>query len=159
MKQQTAILIDPFALEDIGGAGAMYACDFDKVVTEIPMPGSLDEIYAALSHELHPVRIIEAVHCGTSHDVLYVDEEGLWNHADRWFLFKGCHAPLAGRGLIMGTTKSGGDTTPDITLKEARERVLVGHLNVRASEDGVRVLDQHFARKYADGWLGDHVAA
>lgn len=56
-------------------------------------------------------------------DCLYVNEEGLFNEQNNWFLFDGAHQPFAGDGLIVGTDNNGCTVAPKITIDEVKSKV------------------------------------
>ena len=110
-KTLTAILIDPFACE----------------VKEIQLPDAHDAsilkaYYAALSHETHPVTYFDAARAGLlrGRDVIFVDDEGLLQPRQRYFLHVGYHMPLAGKGLIVGATRSGDAKSAETKLSEVQ---------------------------------------
>lgn len=146
-----ALLIDPFCMEDLGGILAVNPAD---AVREIEIEGGLASIYQALSHELHPVDCIDAVYLNEASDCVYVDDNGLFANAGRFFLWKGYPQPLAGRGLIVGTDDEGNTVAPRMTLDEARAHILLGYSNAEldAATGYVRALPQHFARHHMEGF-------
>lgn len=60
-----------------------------------------------------------------NNDAVYVDEVGLLRDMSeqRFFYFEGCRNPLAGRGLILGTTNDGYSKDPVTSLEEVCKKV------------------------------------
>lgn len=63
---------------------------------------------------------------GLTGDVVYVDDEGLLRPDRAWFWISGYYAPLAGRGLVVGTTSGGNSRPPRHSLDEIRAAVEFG---------------------------------
>jgi hypothetical protein len=107
----TAILIDPFA------------CDVTQI--ELPNDGDLSHYYAALSHPSMPVSIFEANrgHWLKGRDVIFIDEEGSFKDAQRYFVQIGFRAPLAGKGLIVGADARGNSISAQTPLALAKRCV------------------------------------
>ena len=57
------------------------------------------------------------------HDVIYLDDEGLYRENQRYFLLQGYNQPLAGRGLVVGIDEEGGDDIPEASLDDLRSRI------------------------------------
>jgi hypothetical protein len=98
-----------------------------KTVTVVEHNGDYREIHKLLSDEesgLHVdtftcVRINER-------DAIFVDDNGLYQNDDNpqfFFLWRGYHQPLAGRGLILGADKDGETIGAGIPLQDACEHV------------------------------------
>jgi hypothetical protein len=105
-----AFLIDPFMMN----------------VTEVERPSggrgdaSLKETYGFLECDC-----ITAVYPeGTEGDVIYVDDNGL-DVAGQAFFFCDLfpYQPLAGKGLWVGSTRSGNDANPKMTLDYVRDHI------------------------------------
>ncbi|BCQ27194.1 hypothetical protein NK8_53830 (plasmid) [Caballeronia sp. NK8] len=105
-----AYLIDPFAgtitevVRPSGGRG----------------PESLKELYKLLDCDC-----IDAVRPEQSQDdAIYVDDLGLDRHEQAFFfcdLFP--YQQLAGKGLWVGSTRSGNDASPKMTLDHVRQHI------------------------------------
>jgi hypothetical protein len=54
---------------------------------------------------------------------LRVNEEGLLDHPQHFFMFEGGHQPLAGNGVILSSTDDGDEAPFTLPLDWARERV------------------------------------
>ena len=89
-----------------------------KEVKEVEMGRDYKEIYTQLGCELFTAGayLDEA-------DVIYVDDEGLINGTDDFFIFEGAHQPFAGNGLIMGTDDEGESTDCKVDINEVKSKV------------------------------------
>lgn len=87
---------------------------FDQSVTEVVISGNnLKEIYTILD-----VTCIDAARLENG-DVIYVDDEGLLKSPSHFFHLPGItNEPLAGRGLLVGSTPDGSDGPPRYALDE-----------------------------------------
>jgi hypothetical protein len=88
-----------------------------RTVTEAEHDGGLEVIYKLLHCER-----IEATAPNKLHlhgDFLYVDEEGLLGDLSKqaFFYIEGQYQPLAGYGMVLGTTKYG-DNAPALSTVE-----------------------------------------
>ena len=70
--------------------------------------GSIEAVYAGLD---------DAHHC-------YVNEEGLFGQPRHFFMFDGRAPPLAGNGVILGTTEDGHEAACTLSLEWIREHVI-----------------------------------
>lgn len=148
-----AILIDPFCVEELGG-GMVMAIQPHLAVREVEIEDGIEGIYKALSHPLHPVNCFDCVRLNDAGDVIYVDDEGLWQNADRWFVVDGYQQPLAGRGLVLGTDERGRSTPPKVSLRTVKNLVRVGGANIEVIPDGDwRALDKSFVRHHLNAML------
>lgn len=123
-KTFTAYVIDPFVLT-VSDFGRPRLSRTEEAVRAVEIDGSLASIYAALSHEKHPVDCIDALRLPGS-DVIYLDDEGLFKDHDHWFRLHGYHQPLRGRGLVVGTDRGGNAKAPDISIEQVRRNVQIG---------------------------------
>lgn len=110
-----AILIDPFACE----------------VKHVDLTGNdnsddLASYYAALSHEIHPVGCFDVARARLlkGNDAIFIDDNGLLQPRERFFIHVGYHAPLAGKGLIVGATDSGKAISAQTDIKHVRRCVV-----------------------------------
>lgn len=78
-------------------------------ITEVDYTGSLYHAYDLLG-----VSIVEAAQFNTKRDVVYVDEEGLLKQPVDFFCLPAYPQLLAGRGLVVGTTRDGDDKEPAV---------------------------------------------
>jgi hypothetical protein len=117
-----AYLIDPFARE----------------ISEVEHNGNFRQIYELIQS---PSQSFSAVRMNGRGDMIYVDEEGLFVPFDRqeFFGLRGYGAPLAGRGLVLGSDPYGESVSPKASLDEVRGQIVWLGKDVvrRYSESGV----------------------
>ena len=87
----------------------------EKSITEVEHDDSINDIKELIQAELFDVVRINEVG-----DVLFVDDEGLYN-ADHFFCLQGCDSPLAGRALLLGTDHEGRSVEPMLESVETLE--------------------------------------
>lgn len=87
---------------------AVLICPFTRKITDIEIEPGLAAMYEALSHESHPVQMVEVVACGQGD--IWVDEEGLFKDSMGWFTLPHHPHPIAGRGLVLGHDGEGNST-------------------------------------------------
>jgi hypothetical protein len=107
MKMITAIQIDPFDL-------TVKPVEYDS--------SDYTNIYPLLSHETMKVDCFTAARATTlaEGDAIFVDDEGLMKGCNRYFQVVGCHEPLAGKGLIIGSDNQGNEQSVKTPLKNLR---------------------------------------
>jgi hypothetical protein len=90
----------------------------DRTITETEIDGSLKSLQDIVGGLIEPVYegLDEDHHC-------YVDGEGLLKSPRCFFLFRDGHQPLAGNGIILGTTKDGGEAACTLPLAWPVEHV------------------------------------
>lgn len=91
----------------------------DRTVSETDIDGklhSLQEIVGGLIDPVYPG--LE----GTDHHC-YVNDEGLLNNPQHFFMLKDGHQPLAGNGVILSTTRDGDEAPCTLPLDWVKERV------------------------------------
>lgn len=90
----------------------------DRTVTETETDGRLDSLQQIVGGLIEPVSqgLDDEHHC-------YVNEEGLFDHPQHFFLFKDGHQPLAGNGVILSSTGDGDEASCTLTLDWVKERV------------------------------------
>jgi hypothetical protein len=81
----------------------------------------LHEIYALLGCDA-----IEAVNPhNAGSDIIYVDEEGLFKDGQMFFYCRlWPQESLAGKGLWVGTTRSGDDASPTVTRQYVEDHII-----------------------------------
>jgi hypothetical protein len=90
----------------------------DRTVTETEIDGSLSSLQQIVGG------LIEAVYHGLDEfHHCYVNEEGLLEQPQHFFLFKDGHQPLAGNGVILASTDDGDEAACTLTLDWIKERV------------------------------------
>jgi hypothetical protein len=90
----------------------------DRTIIETEIDGSLETLQQIVGGLIEPVTqgLDDRHHC-------YVNEEGLLNSPQYFFMFKGGHQPLAGDGVILAETEDGGEATCTLPLDRVKERV------------------------------------
>ena len=97
------ILIDPFA----------------RIITEIDYTGDFNQIYKLIDCEM-----FTTVNVTDAGDTLFVDDEGLINgKPQEFFGWYGYSQPLAGKGLLLGSTFDGESADTTLTVDFVRENV------------------------------------
>jgi hypothetical protein len=90
----------------------------DRTVTETEIDGSpksLQEIVGGLITTVYD-GLDEHHHC-------YVNDEGLLNDPQHFFIFRDGHQPLAGNGVILASTDDGDEAPCTLALDWVKERV------------------------------------
>jgi len=95
-----AIVIDPAA----------------RTVEEIDTDASLASLQEVVGGCIEYVAVDESHHC-------YVNEEGLLEQPEHFFMFDGGHQPLVGRGIILSSTPEGDEAPCGLPLDWVNERV------------------------------------
>jgi hypothetical protein len=88
MTMMQAILIDPYT----------------ETIEVVDYSGDWRDIKTLLGCELFTTVYLDDV------DTIYVDDEGLYAEDQKFFKLKGYPQPLAGRGLVLGSTEDGDST-------------------------------------------------
>lgn len=95
-----------------------------KTVEPVETDGGWQHLQQLVRTEGSPV---DAVGNRKNGDAVWVDDEGQLKGGQSFFLLDGFgDQPLAGRGVILGTTVAGDSCEPTITIEEVRERVRFG---------------------------------
>lgn len=91
-----------------------------RTVREVEYDGQLHSIYTLLDCEL-----IDSVWLNKQGDVCFVDDEGLLRDdaEERGFFTIDGSQPLAGRGLVSGTSMTGEEKSPAISLDACADMV------------------------------------
>ncbi len=114
-----AILIDPF----------------EETVTEVEYSGNYKDIYKLLETEGRPFTVVYL----PEDSCLYLDDEGLFQPAQRFFRIPSCPSPLAGRGLILGEDEDGENVATELSLDKVRESVtFLPHIRFMDMEETIR---------------------
>ena len=90
----------------------------DRTITETETDGSLKSLQQIVRGLIEPVYqgLDDNHHC-------YVNEEGLLNDPQYFFMFTDGHQPLAGRAVILSTTNDGGEAPCTLSVDWVKERV------------------------------------
>lgn len=100
-----AILIDPFT----------------QTIEAVDYSGDYKDIYSLLECDLFTT--VYRVVVTAMADTLYVDDEGLYVEDQKFFKLKGYPQPLAGRGLVLGSTDDGDSTDCVSTVEDIQDIV------------------------------------
>ncbi len=57
-------------------------------------------------------------------NLIYVNDEGLFEADAAFFAVPGGHQPFAGNGLVVGTDEDGASVSPTIGIEEVRSRIV-----------------------------------
>ena len=96
-----AILIDPYT----------------QTIEEVEYSGDWRDIKTLLGCELFTTVYLDDV------DSIYVDDEGLYVEDQKFFKLQGYPQPLAGRGLVLGSTEDGDSADCETTIEQVREMI------------------------------------
>lgn len=90
----------------------------DRTITETDIDGSLKSLQQIVGGLIEPVYqgLDEPHHC-------YVNEEGLLDNPQHFFMFKDGHQPLAGNGVILSWTNNSYQAPCTLPLDWVKERV------------------------------------
>lgn len=90
----------------------------DRTVTEAEIDGSLKSLQEIVGGLIEPVYdgLDDQHHC-------YVNEEGLLDGPQHFFMYRDGHQPLAGNGVILSSTDDGDEAPCTLPLEWVKERV------------------------------------
>jgi Domain of unknown function (DUF3846) len=90
----------------------------DRTITETEIDGFLETLQQVVGGLIEPVAqgLDGDHHC-------YVNEEGLLEHPQHFFMFRDGHQPLAGCGVILSSTEDGDEAPCTLPLDWVKERV------------------------------------
>lgn len=90
----------------------------DRTIAETEIDGSLECLQQIVGGLIEPVSqgLDGGHHC-------YVNEEGLLDHPQHFFMFRDGHQPLAGNGVILSLTEDGNEAPCTLALDWVKERV------------------------------------
>jgi hypothetical protein len=94
----------------------------DKTITEVQVSEDnfLDDLYSLIQ-----CNMVEAPHYFPNDDVLYVDEEGLFNERDTGFsLTDRPRSAFVGFGIVLGSDGTGGDTDYNSTIEDIKKSIV-----------------------------------
>jgi hypothetical protein len=94
----------------------------DHMITETEIDGSLEVLQQIVGGLIEPVGLDENHHC-------YVNEEGLFNSPQHFFMFRDGLQPLAGDGVILALADNGDEAPCTLPLDWVKERVTFMDLN------------------------------
>jgi hypothetical protein len=90
----------------------------DRTITATDIDGSLKILQQIVGGPIEPVSqgLDDYHHC-------YINEEGLHNDPQYFFMFMDGHQPLASNGVILSSTDDGGEAPCTLLLDWVKERV------------------------------------
>jgi hypothetical protein len=90
----------------------------DRTITETEIDASLQSLQQIVGGLIEPVHdgLDDAHHC-------YVNEEGLLDNPQHFFMFTNGHQPLAGNGVIVGSGLVADEAPCTLPLEWVKERV------------------------------------
>jgi Domain of unknown function (DUF3846) len=108
-----------------------------RSVSEVEYNGDYRHIYELI--DCDTFTIVRIGH----NDVIYVDDEGLLKDSPPcdYFMYRGYHQPLAGKGLVLGTNEEGDSVAPIHTLSQIKDRVEFVELNLMGFEEINETMD------------------
>ena len=122
----------------------------DRTVRETEFDGklhSLQQIVGGLIDPVYPGLEGTGHHC-------YVNDEGLLNNPQHFFMLKDGHQPLAGNGVILSTTPDGDEAPCALPLDWVKERV--SFMDLRAVHEWVaREADQQVNAQVLGSLIGE----
>jgi len=106
---------------------------FNQTITEHETPGQLHDIY-----ELGDYDCLCTVRLNQEDDIVYLDDNGLFQNNQAFWKFKDYPQPLAGKGVVLGTDYAGYSVSPAVaTVAWMQERVeWLDTAQVAAAADG-----------------------
>lgn len=125
----------------------------EKSITEVEHEDSSEDI-----RKLIGASLFDVVTINEARDCIYIDDEGLFNCSD-FFQFDGYPAPLAGKGLVLGTDHTGRSTTPrleSVETLETKVRFVSRDKAIELAEDADAAAEQE-GEKYGDSFI--HISA
>jgi len=90
---------------------------YTQTIEVVDYSGDWRDIKTLLGCELFTTVYLDGL------DVLYVDDEGLYVEDQRFFKIRGYPQPLAGRGLVVGSTEEGDSTDCESTIETIEDLV------------------------------------
>jgi len=91
----------------------------DRTVSEAQIDGSLKSLQQIVGGLIDPVY---PGLDGTDHHC-YVNDEGLLNNPQHFFMLRNGHQPLAGNGVILSTTGDGDEAPCTLSVDWVKERI------------------------------------
>ena len=90
----------------------------DRTISETDIDAGLDTLQQIVGGMIEPVSqgLDGHHHC-------YVNEEGLMEDPQHFFMFEGGHQPLAGNGVILAETDDGDEAPCTLPVDWVKERV------------------------------------
>ena len=134
---------------------ALLINPFDMTITEVEYDGNYQSIYKLISPEGSEVRAFDAVRI-SAEDTIWVDDEGLLKQ-NNFFEHTDYPQPMAGLGLVLGTTEDGDSTSPTLTLDQLKDNISWAtpfRMQGREGIQWMKVSYRQMEADQADGALG-----
>lgn len=93
---------------------------YNEKVVKVEFDGTLEDMYRLIKCDM-----VERVTNEETDDDIWLDEEGLLKDIEnqKFFTIAGWDAPIAGNGLILGSTVHGDSSDAKMTLEWAKKNV------------------------------------
>jgi hypothetical protein len=89
-----------------------------QTIEQVEYSGDYNQIYTLINAPLFTTATFNE-----AGDTCFVDDEGLFNGDNEFFVISGYPQPLAGRALVLGCDDEGESTEPSISLDQCRALV------------------------------------
>jgi hypothetical protein len=99
----------------------MKAIKIDAVkrqVIEVDITSDYNDINKQIGSQIFTI-----AHSLKKRDTIMVDDEGLFNSENIFFVYNGAHQPFAGNGLIVGCNSNGDTVDCKIDINEVKQNV------------------------------------
>jgi hypothetical protein len=99
----------------------MKAIKIDAVkreVIEVDITSDYNDINKEIGSQIFTI-----AHSLKKRDTIMVDDEGLFNNENIFFVYNGAHQPFAGNGLIVGCNSKGDTVDCKIDINEVKQNV------------------------------------
>ena len=118
-----------------------------RTITEVNYYGNYQSINRFIDASL-----FDCVRIPNSRDAIFVDDEGLYNSSDFWFMPAASPCPLAGKGLMLGTDAAGESIEPAMPIEILQQLVhFIGRDEaIRLAEDADNIAREQ-GKKYPPG--------
>jgi len=99
----------------------MKAIKIDAIkrqVIEVDITSDYNDINKEIGSQIFTI-----AHSLKKRDTIMVDDEGLYNSENTFFVYKGAHQPFAGNGLIVGCDSKGNTISCKVDINEVKQNV------------------------------------
>jgi hypothetical protein len=90
----------------------------NRQVIEVDITSDYNDINKEIGSQIFTI-----AHSLKKRDTIMVDDEGLYNNDNTFFVYKGAHQPFAGNGLIVGCNAKGDTVDCKIDINEVKQNV------------------------------------
>jgi hypothetical protein len=118
-----------------------------RSITEFEYDGSMQGIYETID-----ATMFDVVRLNEKGDVVYVDDEGLYNSNHFWRVANHPH-PIAGKGMVLGTDSQGESQAPSATNLETLQASVLFISRAQAIEraEYLDAKNQEYMDEHPDG--------